>query len=106
MSEEGKKIAKTVQIVVTFILYVIVFGTVAAGASNDNLYLTWGVILVCAFFGWKALNKIQPSMFLWMSWTGWLFYFFIKFLLSTMVGVFIAPYKIGQYIGGALGAYE
>lgn len=54
--------------------------------------------LICAFFGWRALTAIQPEMFLWMSLFGWLMYFLIKFILSALIGVFIAPFKIGKWI--------
>lgn len=60
------------------------------------------VIIACAFFGWKALNSIQPAMFLWMSWVGWLIYFSIKFFLSAVIGLFVAPFKIGKWIAGAI----
>lgn len=60
------------------------------------------VILICAFFGWKALNRIQPKMFLWMSWVGWLIYFLVKFILAALVGLFVAPFVIGNYIGNVI----
>lgn len=49
------------------------------------------IYLIFAFFGWKSLNKIQPSMFIWMPFIGWIIYFLIKFLLSTIVGLFVTP---------------
>ena len=54
------------------------------------------VMLVFAIFGWRALNKIQPVMFLWMSWPGWVLYFLIKFILSYIVGIFLGPIQIGN----------
>lgn len=60
------------------------------------------VMLLCSYFGWKALNKIQPTMFLWMPLMGWLVYFLIKFFLSAAVGLFVAPFVIGKFIGTKL----
>ena len=55
---------------------------------------------VCAFFGWRALNRIQPSMFIWMPLAGWFFYIFIKFFLAMVIGLFVAPFIIGRRFGG------
>lgn len=41
----------------------------------------------CVPYGWHFLNKITPSMFLWMSWFGWVVYFLLKFFLSVFVGL-------------------
>lgn len=57
------------------------------------------VVLICAIFGWKALNQIQPAMFVWMSFMGWIIYFLIKFVLSALVGLFVAPWMLGKKIG-------
>lgn len=54
--------------------------------------------IICIFFGWRALNAIQPEMFLWMSLFGWLIYFLIKAMLSLFIGVFVAPIKIGKWV--------
>ena len=50
-------------------------------------------IIMCAYWGWKYLNLIQPKMFLVMSIFGWVIYFTIKFIISTMAGVFVFPYQ-------------
>jgi hypothetical protein len=51
-------------------------------------------------WGWSILNNITPSMFLFLSWFGWLMYFFIKFALSVLIGMFVTPYKIYKIIKG------
>lgn len=52
--------------------------------------------------GWKALDKITPNIFLILPIVGWLIYFFVKGVLSMIVGVFILPVKtvkgIIQYV--------
>ncbi len=46
--------------------------------------------------GWKTLNRITPSVFLFLPIIGWLFYFIIKFLLSIVVGLFMFPIRLFQ----------
>ena len=87
--------------VLSFVIAIIIWGiAVALWTSQGELALI--VILACAFFGWRALNSIQPAMFIWMSWTGWIVYFCIKFILSAIIGLFVAPFKIGKLIARAI----
>lgn len=58
--------------------------------------------VVCAIVGWKVLNMIQPSMFLFLPAIGWVIYFIVKFILSYIVGIFIAPLWAGKAIGRAI----
>ncbi|PRR82089.1 hypothetical protein [Clostridium vincentii] len=51
-------------------------------------------------WGWSFLNKITPSIFLFMSWFGWAMYFFVKLFLSMLIGMFITPYKIYKVVKG------
>lgn len=87
------------------IIYAIVFllilglGQLLEGAS---IYAGAVVGLVFAIFGWKALNKITPDIFLWMSIMGWIVYFLIKGLLSIFIGFFVAPYVIAKMIAEAV----
>jgi len=87
--------------VLSFVIAIIIWGiAVALWTSQGELALI--VILACAIFGWQALNSIQPAMFIWMSWTGWIIYFCVKFILSAIIGLFVAPFKIGKLIAGAI----
>ncbi|MBQ1736503.1 MAG: hypothetical protein II038_16875 [Lachnospiraceae bacterium] len=88
--------------VLSVVFYFLVFGLILLFASTDSSFLMWIVILPCAFFGWRALNRIQPAMFLWLSFVGWIVYFFVKLILSVVVGVFVAPYHIGRWIAGKI----
>ena len=54
------------------------------------------VMLGCC--GWRALNKITPSIFMVMSVGGWAIYFLVKGMLSVAVGVFVAPFVIAKGI--------
>ncbi len=89
------------RMIITAISCIVIWGiTFAAVMSESDFGLI--VLVICAIFGWQALNKIQPSMFLWMSWVGWLIYFFIKFMISAVIGVFVAPFVIGRKLGGVI----
>jgi len=63
-----------------------------------TLVLLAGITILLTYFGWKALNKIQPSIFLFMPLIGWFIYFVAKWLLSMLVGSFVAPFVIGKKI--------
>ena len=79
------------------ILYVVLLAIILIWWSIDN-ESTSILVLICAFFGWRALNQIQPAMFLWMSWLGWIIYFVLKFMLAAIVGIFVTPKVIGDSI--------
>lgn len=61
---------------------------------------TLGIVLslICIGFGWKTLNSIQPVYFLWLPMFGWIIYILVKLVLAYTVGLFVAPYKIGDAI--------
>ena len=87
--------------VMSIVIALVIWGiTVALWTSEGEAALI--VILACSFFGWKALNSIQPAMFIWMSWLGWIIYFCVKFILSAIIGLFVAPFKIGKRIACAI----
>ena len=89
--------AKKPTFLITALLYVAIWGiayTLWMTAGNTSVI----VIAICAFFGWRALSRIQPAMFLWMSWTGWFVYIFVKFFLSAVIGLFVTPWVISKWI--------
>ena len=51
-------------------------------------------------WGWSALNRITPNIFLIMPIIGWVIYFIIKFALSMCIGIFVLPYQIFKIIKG------
>lgn len=89
------------KIIMIIVIYIIAFllilglGQLLEGSSG---YVGAVIALVFAIFGWRALNKIKPDIFLWMSIAGWIAYFVIKGLLSIVVGIFVAPYVIAKLI--------
>ena len=55
-------------------------------------------LVAFTYFGWKALNRITPNIFLFMPIIGWVIYFSVKFVLSVIVGMFVAPFQIAKLI--------
>lgn len=90
--------------VITAVFAVAVYGILFAVISADAEYVALAICVLCGWFGWKALNKIQPSIFLWMNFFGWIVYFFIKAVLSVLIGVFITPFVLGKKISAAIAA--
>jgi len=90
------------RIVVTAGSAVVIWGLMIGLLYSNLEPLALPVAAVCIYFGWKALTRIQPAMFLSMSWMGWLLYFFIKTLLSAAIGLFVAPFIIGKKVGGSI----
>ncbi len=89
--------------IMSFMIAAVIWGIVILFlAINDTIAVV--IALVCAIFGWMTLNRIQPAMFIWMSWFGWLLYFVIKLILSAIIGLFVAPFKIGRWIADAIQA--
>lgn len=91
------------RIVVTVISAIIIYGLIIAGISSNTTSLSVIVMLVCCFFGWRALNRITPDIFLFMSITGWIIYFVVKGMISVAIGAFIAPFYIGKWIANLTG---
>ena len=64
--------------------------------KNDTFFnqLLTGYFFAGLPWGWSILTKITPSMFLFLSWGGWIFYFLLKFMIAILIGMFVTPYKI------------
>lgn len=57
-----------------------------------------GFLLAGIPYGWAWLNKITPKIFLWLPIVGWVIYFFVKLILSYIVGMVALPVKLYQWI--------
>ena len=68
----------------------------------DSSFLAVILCVALGYFGWKALNRIQPNIFLIMPIGGWLVYFLVKGMLSVAIGVFVAPFVISKKIVEAI----
>lgn len=94
--------SKTGKYVITFVGFLLIFGVIMLALQSSSMAVLGITFLVCGFFGWKALNRITPDIFLFMSVTGWIIYFFIKGFLSLFVGVFVAPIQLSNMIANAI----
>ncbi len=85
--------------VMIIVFYCIIFGILGIAASIDGTEIIGGIVgIICAFFGWKALDKIQPRIFLFMPLIGWVIYVAVKGTLSIFIGVFVAPFVIAKKV--------
>ncbi|MBQ5320701.1 MAG: hypothetical protein J6K88_01365 [Oscillospiraceae bacterium] len=88
--------------VIIIVGYILIMGAILAAVQSDHSSIVGITLLVCAVFGWKALNKITPDIFLFMNITGWIIYFGVKGFLSIFIGVFVAPFQIAKMISNAI----
>lgn len=79
----------------TAIIYIAVLAV--AGYISSQTFDAF-IYIVFAYFGWKMLNRVQPAMFIWMPLIGWAIYFAVKFILSAVIGAFVAPVVIAKKI--------
>lgn len=63
-----------------------------------GLDVSQALFVMCVPYGWGALNKVTPNLFIWMPFIGWVIYFILKLTLATVVGVFVLAYKVMKCI--------
>lgn len=86
------------RIVVIAVFTSIIYGLIFAGIASNVLAVSGITLAACAYFGWRALNKITPDIFLIMNVGAWAIYFLVKGFLSILVGAFVAPFQIGKML--------
>lgn len=84
------------------LFYVIIWGILVALTATNSTVLAFIYMAVFVYFGWQALNKITPDIFLFMPLIGWVIYFVIKFVLSIIIGMFVAPFQISKKITNSI----
>ncbi len=94
--------SKIGSVFITLILAAFIYGILVLALCTELHIITLALLIICGYFGWISLTKITPNIFLWMSFAGWALYFLIKGILSGIIGVFIAPFKLGKIIGSHL----
>lgn len=97
---ELKRINASKQLLVKNIVIMIalfIFGLLI-GPENFLGKILMGYCFAGIPWGWSILTKITPKMFLFMSWIGWIIYFLYKIMISTMIGMFVTPFKIYKTI--------
>lgn len=102
---KGKKISPALVkflIILAVFLVIILLAYIALILIDDApwfmlvLWIFWGI------FGWRTLNRIRPSYFLFLPIIGWVLFFIVKGLLSVVIGVFVAPFVIANGITKAM----
>lgn len=93
------------RILLTIVCAGILWGILFAMLETDNTVILVIALLCCGFFGWKALARITPDVFLWMPLASWLIYFVVKGLLSIFIGAIVAPFWIGKTISSKVMQY-
>lgn len=81
---------------------IVIWGLVALFAGMNSEVIASILLLLLSYFGWKALDKITPNIFLFMPIIGWVIYFIVKFILAFFVGFFVAPFQIAKMITNAI----
>ncbi len=84
------------------VLYAIIWGIMVALTATDSTVIAFIYMAVFSYFGWKALNRITPDIFLFMPLIGWVIYFVAKFILAIIVGMFVAPFQIAKKISSSV----
>ena len=80
------------------VFYFVVFLVVGLLIGLDLGIIMFPLIIACGFFGWRALNRITPNIFLILPIGGWLLYYLIKALLSCFIGLFVFPFVVSKWI--------
>lgn len=85
----GSIIWSVILFIAGFVIPIIMYGEFDAASSFGMGYCLAGFP-----YGWRALNRITPDIFLIMPIVGWLIYFIIKAFLAVMIGWIAMPIQI------------
>lgn len=89
----------------TVILYFVIMGlTLLILTVFDAPIVAVILAVIFTVFGWKALSRITPNVFLTMPIGGWITYCMVKGTISFFLGVFVAPFVIGKRISAQISA--
>lgn len=88
------------KILMIALFYVLFFGVfmLMVGLLDEMAFIAFIYLALFCYFGWKALNVIQPNVFLIMPIGGWIIYYVVKGILSIFIGIFVAPLVIANNI--------
>lgn len=93
--------SKSGRIVLTIIFAVIIYGIIFLLISTDNSIIVFVIGIACTFFGWQVLgNALSPLA----SFSNVL-YIVISFMLSALIGLFVAPFWLGKKISNSVMKY-
>jgi len=88
--KEKKEVIKNIYITIPLFFVGLFF---LSNSASFVSRIILGYIFAGLPWGWSALNKITPNVFLFLPIGGWVLYFVIKFMLSLLIGAFALPYK-------------
>lgn len=94
----GNEIIKQNIIKLVLSAFLAIVGLVAGLGESVLLGIVGFLIYGGVPWGWAALNRITPRIFLFLPIVGWVIYFFIKVALSVAIGVFVFPFQIAKYV--------
>ena len=96
--------AGTISMIILF--YALIFGlfTMLITLFENSTVVVLIFVVVFAYFGWKALNKINLNVILIMPVGKWVVYYAVKGILSLVIGVFVAPFVLAKKIANEIQA--
>ena len=86
------------KLVMVSVFYLLFLGVFLLIANFMNTFFAVVYVAIFLYYGWKALNSIQPDMFLIMPIGGWVLYYLIKGIIALIIGMFVAPLAIANKI--------
>jgi len=101
-SDKGNILRVYLPSIILFIIGLVI------GINNGNFGfgLALGWVSAGVPWGWKIITFIQPRMFLFLSFFGWLIYFLIKFTLAYFVGIVALPIGLVKMILSIVSAHK
>jgi len=102
-NDEGNIIKIYLPSIVLFIIGIIIG---ISGYHSFGMGIFLGYIFAGVPWGWKIVTFIQPQMFLFLSIFGWVMYFFIKFAISSFVGLVVLPIGLIKLIITLVSAHK
>ena len=83
---------------ITAISIAVIWGLMLLFISIGQVWCTLLVAIPCVYFGWRIIDKFNFDFILIMPVVGWILLYFIKFLLSLVIGFFVAPFALGKMV--------
>ena len=93
---EKRELTKNIVLTVLFFIIGAYFAVSSGGGFNIISAIVIGYLFAGIPWGWSFLNKITPSIFLFLPLIGWVIYFLIKGILSFFIGFIALPIKLYQ----------
>jgi len=102
-ADKGTTIKIYLPSIILFIIGIIVG---VSGYSSLYMGILFGYLFGGIPWGWKIVTFIQPRMFLFLSFFGWVMYFFIKLSIASFVGMIAFPIGLIKLIVSLVSAHK